>query len=117
MEIGIKPGDRIEVTGSYDYDPLYLKNPPANKRTGTVLKSIIGQNDTPALVIKIDEVISGNIVKGDIIVLELRHKGITWKKKEPSVQIELCDFVPENKAWKDRRQGEWIESAATFKKI
>ncbi|HYG50853.1 MAG TPA: hypothetical protein VD905_08110 [Flavobacteriales bacterium] len=27
-------GDKIELHGGYDFDALYLKNPPANKRSG-----------------------------------------------------------------------------------
>jgi len=51
---------------------------------------------------------------GNIIILDLRYVGQTWKQPGP-VHIELCDFMPENKAWKDCKQGEWIEAAATVK--
>jgi hypothetical protein len=52
-------------------------------------------------------------ITGDIVVLELRHVGQTWQEPTP-VHIELCDFMPDNKTWKDRKQGEWVEAAATI---
>jgi hypothetical protein len=107
----LQVGDKIELSGGYDYDPLYLKNPPASKRSGTVIQFINGQNDTPAAVVKLDQRISGEKVTGDIVILELRHVGQTWQEPTP-VHIELCDFMPEDKTWKDRRQGEWVEAAA-----
>jgi hypothetical protein len=105
-------GDKVELSGGYDYDPLYLKNPPASKRTGTVIQFIKGQNKNPAAVVKLDQTISGQKITGDIAILELRYEGQTWKEPSP-VHIELCDFIPENKTWKERKQGEWIEAAAT----
>jgi hypothetical protein len=108
----LQVGDKIELSGGYDYDPLFLKNPPASKRTGTIIKFITGQDETPAAVVKLDRKISGQKVTGDIVILELRQVGQTWQEPTP-VHIELCDFVPEDKAWKDRGQGEWVEAAAT----
>ena len=108
----LQVGDKIELSGGYDYDILYLKNPPASKRSGTVIQFIKGQNEEPAAVIKLDQKISGEKITGDIVVLELRHEGQTWQEPTP-VHIELCDFMPENQTWKDRKQGEWVEAAAT----
>jgi hypothetical protein len=108
----LQVGDKIDLSGGYDYDPLFLKSPAASKRTGTLIKFIKGQNETPAAVVKLDNEISGQKVTGDIVILELRHVGQTWQEPTP-VHIELCDFMPEDKAWKDRRQGEWVEAAAT----
>lgn len=109
-------GDKIELTGGYDYDPLYLKSPPSSKRSGVIVQFIEGQNEEPAAVVKLDEEISGQKITGDIIILELRHVGQTWQEPTP-VHIELCDFMPENKTWKERKQGEWIEAAAIVKLI
>ena len=108
----LKVGDKIELSGGYDYDPLFLKNPPASKRSGTVIQFITGQNESPAAVVKLDQKFSGEKITGDIVVLELRHVGQTWQEPTP-VHIELCDFMPDNKTWKDRKQGEWVEAAAT----
>jgi hypothetical protein len=108
----LQVGDKIELSEGYDYDPIYLKNPPASKRDGTVIEFIKGQNEAPAAVVKLDQKISGERITGDIVVLELRLVGQTWQEPSP-VHIELCNFMPENKAWKERKQGEWIEAAAT----
>jgi len=112
MNRPLQIGDKIELSGGYDFDPLYLKNPPTSKRLGTVIQFIKGQNQEPAAVVKLDQKISGNVITGDIIVLELRYTGQTWKEPTP-VHIELCDFIPEDKSWKDRKQGEWVESNAS----
>jgi len=110
----LKVGDSIELYGGYDYDPLYLKNPTANKRAGVVIQFIPGQNSTPAAVVRLSEKIKGDSISGNILVLELRYVGQTWTNPTP-VGIELCDFIPEKKSWKNRRQGEYIEAAATVK--
>ena len=108
----VQIGDKIELSGGYDYDPLYLKNPPSSKRSGVVVKFIKGQNEKSAAVIKLDHQISGEKITGDIVVLELRYVGQTWQEPTP-VHIELCDFMPEDKTWKERKQGESVEAAAT----
>ncbi len=112
----LQVGDKIELSGGYDYDPIYLKRPLATHRSGTVIKFIKGQNKEPAAVVKLDHKISGEKITGDIVVLQLRHAGQTWQEPTP-VHIELCDFMPEDKAWKDRKQGEWVEAAASVKLI
>jgi hypothetical protein len=110
----LEVGDKIELFGGYDYDPLYLKNPSSSKRTGIVTKFIKGQNASSAAVVKLDNKITGDSLTGDIIVLELRYERQTWLTTGP-VHIELCDFEPENKTWKDRQKGEWVEAAASFR--
>ena len=105
-------GDKIELSGGYDYDPLYLKNPRASKRIGIVIQFIKGQNESPAAVVKLSQKISGKKISGDIVILELRYFGQTWQDPTP-VHIELCDFMPEDITWKDRKQGEWVGAAGT----
>jgi hypothetical protein len=112
----LQVGDKIELSGGYDYDPIYLKNPQATNRSGTVIQFIKGQNEEPAAVVRLDQTISGQQITGDVVVLELRYVGQTWQEPTP-VHIELCDFMPEDKPWKDRKQGEWVEAAATVKLI
>lgn len=112
----LQVGDKIELSGGYDFDPIYLRKPQASKRGGTIIQFIQGQNIQPAAVVKLDQKISGQKITGDIVVLELRHVGQTWQEPTP-VHIELCDFMPEDKAWKHRKQGEWVEAAATVKLI
>jgi hypothetical protein len=106
-------GDRIRIWGGYGNDPLFMKNPPNKERIGKVIKTIPGQNKEVALVVKLDFPITGNRVTGDILILELRYEEQTWATDGP-VHLELCDFYPEEKPWNDRKQGEWIESHASF---
>ena len=75
----LKIGDRIQIGGGYDMEPQWLnKN---QHYTGVVKAFIPGQNDSPAAVVKLDEPITFEEIKGDIIVLELRYVGAKWKKK------------------------------------
>lgn len=106
-------GDKIRFKGGYDIDPLYLRNPPNRDRIGTVIKTIPGQNQEDALVVKLDFPITGKKMTGDILIVELRYEGQTWTTDGP-VHLELCNFMPEEKPWKNRKQGEWIESHASF---
>ncbi len=109
----LEVGDIIKFRGGYDYDPLFLKNPPNRERIGKVIKFIPGQNKEQAAVVKLDFPITAQGTTGDIFVLELRYVGQTWETDGP-VHIELCDFMPEDKSWQERRQGLWIESHASF---
>ena len=111
----LKIGDRIKLRGGYVMKPLYLKNPPSNERTGQVIDFIYGQNKYSAAVIKLDHMITGEKITGEIAVIEPRHIGQCWEcNRFNTVQIELCDFIPENKSWEDRKQGEWLEIAASW---
>jgi hypothetical protein len=110
----LEQGDRIKFIGGYDPEPLYLKYPPNNERIGKVIKFIPGQNEENAAVVKLDSPITAEGITGDILILELRHVGQTWHTEGP-VHIELCNFMPEDTAWKERKQGLWIESHASFK--
>ena len=87
----LQVGDKIKLSGGYDYDPFFLKNPLASSRSGTVIQFIKGQNKSLAAVVKLDEKMSGEKITGDIVVLELRWVGQTWQEPTP-VHIELCDF-------------------------
>lgn len=107
-------GDRVQIGGGYDMHPQWLGG--RQHYSGTLRKYIPGQNESPAAVIELDESVSFEEVTGNILILELRYAGATWKEKE-TVHVELCDFVPENKTWHDRKRGKWVESHATYKKL
>src|SRR5687767_6557922 len=77
LSMPLQIGDKIELSGGYDYDPLFLKNPPATKRAGTVIKFIKGQNESTAAVVQLNERVSGQTITGDIAILELRYEGQT----------------------------------------
>ena len=107
-------GDRIRLSGGYDFEPKWLQG--KSELFGMAVKFIPGQNENPAAVIELDEPISVDGIEGRTVVLELRFLGATWGTTE-TVHIELCDFVPEDKAWQQRRQGKWVESHATYARI
>ena len=109
----IEVGDRITLAGGYDYDPPWHGG--REYHPATVIAFIAGQNDTPALVARLDAPISVDEFTGDIVALELRWVGARWEDNAVA-HIELCDFVPDDVPWQERRRGRWIESHATVLK-
>jgi len=106
----LKAGDRVKLSGGYD-NALWLCG--RSHVLGIVDALIPGQNDQPAVVVRLDEPIEFDGIRGSLVVLELRYVGATWGPTG-TVHVELCDFNPENKRWQDRRQGKWVESHATY---
>jgi hypothetical protein len=103
-------GDRVRLSGGYDMEPNWLHG--QSSYLGILTGFIPGQSDTPAAVVKLDESITVIELTGNILVLELRYVGAEWRTRA-TVHVELCDFIPEPKSWKYRRQGKWVESHAT----
>lgn len=95
-------GDRLRLSGGYDWGPQWLQG--QQHRMVTITRFIPGQNDAPAVVAHLDAPISIDQITGQVVVLELRYKGARWDRAN-TVHIELCDFEPEAKPWKDRQQG------------
>lgn len=104
----------MQLSGGYDFDPAWLSGRAAVE--GVVAEFVPGQNDTAAALVKLDEPITTDGVTGDVLVLELRYAGAGWEATG-TVHIELCDFVPEPKPWQDRRQGKWVESHASYRRV
>jgi hypothetical protein len=107
----LKVGDRVRLSGGYDMIPRWLCG--KDEHIGTVTRFMPGQNQDLAAVVKLDSPITVEATTGDVVILELRYVGAKWKEKE-TVHIELCDFDPEPKSWKDRKQGKWVESHASY---
>ena len=107
-------GDRLQISGGYEPNPGWLSGRALIR--GTLTEFIPGQNGSPAVVVQLDEPISGETTSGAVVVLQLRYADAKWEQTE-TVHVELCDFVPEPKVWKDRRQGEWVESHATYQLV
>ena len=107
-------GDRVRLGGGYEPDPAWLSG--RTSVLGTVSQFIPGQNGSRAVVVQLDEPISGESLSGSTVVLQLRYVDAKWEPTE-TVHVELCDFTPEPKVWKNRRQGEWIESHATYRLV
>jgi len=114
MPDSLHVGDQIRIGGGYDMAPSWLNG--RKDYTGTVKAFIPGQNDTPAALIVLDETIVCEDVAGKYLVLELRYEGAAWAETE-TVHVELCDFLPENESWQDRKQGKWVESHARYRKF
>ena len=107
-------GDRLQLGGGYEPNSAWLSGRAS--LLGTVTQFIPGQNGSRAVVVQLDEPISGESLSGSTVVLQLRYADAKWEPTE-TVHVELCDFTPEPKVWKDRRQGEWIESHATYRLV
>ena len=108
----MNPGDKVFVSGGYDMEPRWL----CGRRGyhGVIEAMMPGQNADPAALVKLVAPISVDGVTGEYLVMELRYVGATWKGPSATAHVELCDFMPEAKPWKDRRQGKWVESHATI---
>ena len=109
-------GDRVRVGGGYDMQPQWLGG--RQYYSGTVKALIPGQNDMPAVVVVLAADAAFEDYAGKYLVqnLELRYAGATWTETG-TVHVELCDFEPEARPWQDRRQGKWVESHATYRKL
>lgn len=110
----LREGDRIRLYGGYNVEPKWLGGKKAC--FGRCLGFIAGQGKQPAALVELDEALTFDSTSGKYVVLELRYTGSRWGKRE-NVHIELCNFVPEDRAWKDRKRGEWIESHASYQVV
>lgn len=95
MPIPLSVGDRVHLSGGYDFEPPWLQG--QSRYLGTVSAFIPGQNQTPAAVIQHDCPISADNITGETLVLELRYVGAEWTEQN-FVHVELCDFSSEAKA-------------------
>lgn len=110
----LKVGDRVKLSGGYDFEPSWLGGIAYYR--GVVSAFIPGQDEAPAAVVRLDHTITAKGTTGEIVVLELRYVGQDWESTG-TVHVELCDFLPEEKPWQQRRQGKWVESHATYKRV
>jgi len=107
----LRIGDRVRLSG-YEMDPEWLGGREAHY--GDVVAFIPGQNGRPAAVVRVDDTITVQDTKGDLLVLELRFEGAQWKTREV-VHVELCDFTPE--PVRSRHRGRWVESHAIYRVV
>lgn len=109
----LEVGERIELFGGLGNDPLFLKSPSSHARHATVLKFIRGERRELAAVAKLDLQISGEIVTGYYVLLQLCHNEQTWKEPSP-VEIMLYSFEPQYNIEEEQEHGEYIEAAASL---
>jgi hypothetical protein len=114
MPHSLSVGDQVSLAGGYDLEPDWLAGKPAC--LGVVTAFIPGQNQATAAVVKLDAPITVEGSTGEVVVLERRYDGAEWMETG-TVHVELCDFTPEPKAWQHRRQGKWVESHASYKRL
>jgi len=110
----LEVGDKIELSGGYDYEIKYLQNPPAGSRYGTVIKFIPNdrKHEDYSAVVKLSEPITVDAVTSDILVLTTRYENQMWIYKG-IVHLELCEKIPEGRV-ENGRFGLWIEAAASY---
>lgn len=109
----LKEGSRIKLfKKNQGKSARWLKD--ENHISGTVLCFIPGQHDEkPSAVVKLDQAVKCEQIKGNILVLELRYSDGKWSSRS-EVHMELCDFIPEPRKWEERRQGITIERNAVY---
>ncbi len=120
--MAIDVGDRVFVGGGYYDEPEWLSG--RLSVSGQVHAWIVGQNETPACVVLLDEPLTatGDVRgrresrTGSFLVLELRHVGQVWEDTG-IVHVELCSDEPPNAPWPDRPPGAWVESHARYGRI
>ena len=108
----LEAGQRIILQGGYDPDPEWLKG--LEQRKARIIKEVPGQGAAPALLVQFEESFEIEGVRAEYAILELRHVGARWRSGA-ACHVEACDFLPEEEAWKDRRQGKWVESHALIR--
>lgn len=113
----LKVGDRIKLCGGHESTPRWQGEKEAYY--GEVLKFISGPYGKEDAVVRLDEEISFNGIKGRILILTLRYKGAAWVKTE-IVHLHLIDHIPQGNKWCENKD-EWdeshIESHASYRII
>jgi len=114
MHRELKVGDKIELSGGYDYEIKYLEDPQASSRIGTVIKFIRNHRkyEDYSAVVKLTKPIKANSITGDVLVLTTRYERQRWIYTG-IVHIDLCEKIPETNV-ENQRFGEWIEAAASY---
>jgi hypothetical protein len=117
--VGTTVGDRIAVSGGYDFKPDWLGDRP--EVTGSVARWIPGQNRKPACVVRLDAPLTATglvrgkreLRSGQYFVLGLRYVG-QEREASGTVHVELCENEPDDQSWADREVGAWVESNGTY---
>lgn len=115
-------GDRVRLSGGYDFEPAWLGGRDAV--VGTVTRWIAGQNAEPACVVELDEPLTATgtvktetqTVTGRVVILEQRHVGAAWVD-HGTVHVELCALDPGDAPWPNRPVGAWVESHASYQRV
>jgi len=115
----LKVGDRVFLTGGYEWNAPWLCG--KDGYYGHILAfvacrkpTVVRFDDRPLAVVKLDEPISFWGITGNILIMELRYWGTTWRETE-TVQVHLLETPPKGKLVLDHTAPSYVESHATYK--
>jgi hypothetical protein len=91
MDTELRAGHRVCVWGGYDPAPEWLAGGVGY--LGGFVEFVRGGRGGRAAVVQLDRPITVGGTTGQLIVLELRYPGATWRSGE-TVGVELCDTGP-----------------------
>lgn len=110
----IQPGDRIKLSGGYSFEPEWLAG-RANVN-GEVAAFMPGQNDMPAAVIKLDELINSEDVSAKLWFWNLGMSARTGRR--PALFMLSCaTSCPSPRPGRIEEKEKWVESHATYERI
>lgn len=114
----VEIGDRLKVTGGYEYDPNWLKG--KDGCVGTVIRFLWeGDDRRKKLVLDLGEDFTTCEFKGRYLILFLRDSGDHWED-EGVVHVVVGNSIPKDVesigVAADPSSGfKWVEAAASYK--
>lgn len=114
----VEIGDRLMVTGGYEYDPNWLKGKEGC--TGTVIRFLWeGDDRRKKLVLDLGEEFTTCEFKGRYLILFLRGDNDLWED-EGVVHVVVGNSIPKDVesigVAADPKSGfKWVEAAASYK--
>ena len=114
----VEIGDKLLVTGGYDYDPRWLKG--SDGCIGTVIRFLWeGGERQRKLVLDLGEDFHTCEFSGRYLILFLRHSGSRWED-EGVVHVVVGNSIPKDVenigVASDPKSGfKWVEAAASYR--
>ena len=114
----VEIGDRLIVTGGYEYDPNWLKGKEGC--VGTVIRFLwVGEDRKRKLVLDLGEDFDTCEFRGRYLILFLREAGSHWED-EGVVHVVVGNTIPKDAesigVAADPKSGfKWVEAAASYK--
>jgi len=114
----VEIGDKLQVTGGYDYNPIWLKG--RDSCVGTVIRFLWeGDIRKRKLVLDLGEDLHTCEFSGRYLILFLRDSGSNWEN-EGVVHVVVGNCVPKDVlsigVASDPDSGfKWVEAAASYK--
>ena len=114
----VELGDRLLVTGGYDYDPKWLKG--REGCVGTVIRFLWeGEDRKRKLVLDLGQDFTTCGFSGRYLILYQRKPSITWED-EGEVHVVVGNSIPKDVesigVASDPKKGfKWVEAAASYR--